>query len=185
MPLCEQADIAKQLFIQPTTFADHQDQQTFGNKAKTALFSFPLSEGSLAGPLRLCKGLEEPAEIISGKAKGSLRGPTQGHPLRGFEEKEVPLFSTEISEVRGLHSECALGTKAHLKCYTGEPASETRSTKCHQASLLDGQEAMAGHRGAPNPHKEHPVLQVSRRPSPKPQASANTGERGCRTPPLH
>lgn len=107
-----------------------------------------------------------------------------GTSIRGFEEKEVPLFSTEISEVRGLHGECALGTKAYLKCYTREPASETRGTKCQQASLLDGQEAIAV-RGALNPHKEHPVLHVSSRPSPKPQASANTGERGCRTLPLH
>lgn len=43
---------------------------------------------------------------------------------------------------------------------------------------------MASHRGALNPHKEH-CAHRSDRPLPKPQAPANTGERGCRTLPLH
>lgn len=120
-PLCELADVSKQLIIQLTVFADHQDLQTFGNKAKTALFSFPLSPGSLAGPLRLCQGLEEPAEIISGKARGSLRGPTQRHPLGVLRKKRCHCFP-QTSEVRGLHRECPLGTKPHLKCHTREPA---------------------------------------------------------------
>ena len=48
------------------------------------------------GPLRLCKGLEEPAEIISGKAKGSLRGPTQGHPLGFWGKRGATVFHRNL-----------------------------------------------------------------------------------------
>lgn len=45
----------------------------------------------MTGALKLCKGLEQVAEVISGKAGWSPQKPTQGPSVRGVEEKEAEL----------------------------------------------------------------------------------------------